>query len=74
MADFALSRNLSVEFQNLTHAHITLQIQQQVRVSLDGFQILGSPFTVNFLPGTVIAVRCTAVGRGITRAYAGNFG
>ncbi len=44
----------------------------QVRVSLNDQQISGSPFTATVMPGRTIAVRCTAVGRGLTRAYAGS--
>ena len=40
-------------------------------MSLDGQQIAGSPFEPAVMPGRVVAVRCTGVGRGLTRSYAG---
>lgn len=45
--------------------------QYHIRVSLYGLQISGSPFMSTVMPGRVVAVRCTGMGRGLTRAYAG---
>jgi hypothetical protein len=42
-----------------------------IRVSLHGLPISGSPFIPTVMPGRVVAVRCTGLGRGLTRAYAG---
>ena len=51
--------------------HVSETGQYDIRVSLRGLHIVGSPFTSTVLPGRAVAVRCTALGRGLTRAYAG---
>ena len=45
--------------------------QYTMRILLQGLQISGSPFLPVVMPGRVVAVRCTGVGRGLTRAFAG---
>ena len=45
--------------------------QYTMRILLHGLQISGSPFVPVVMPGRVVAVRCTGIGRGLTRAFAG---